>query len=234
MYSMSEREPSSGENSTSSVQFARLHHRRAHLALDVLARGLQLALDVDVAGRDEGVDARALGVAHRVPGRLDVLLAGAREAADHGAFDLARDRLHRLEVARRGDRKARLDHVHAQPRELVGDLQLFLRFSEIPGDCSPSRRVVSKIDATRSALSLGAAWLAHVVSAPFQISLAFPLWLGLRLRGRHALFPPRGEEKKARSENCNDMLRRRLAAPRHDSPSEIRERARPCRRSAAR
>ena len=30
------------------------------LALDVLAVGLQLVLDVDVGGRDEGVDARAL------------------------------------------------------------------------------------------------------------------------------------------------------------------------------
>ena len=60
MYSMSEREPSSGENSTSSVYSLRLRDRRARLALDVLARGLQLALDVNVAGGDERVDARAL------------------------------------------------------------------------------------------------------------------------------------------------------------------------------
>ena len=92
---------------------ARLRDRRAHLALDVLARGLQLALDVDVARGDERVDARALGVAHRVPGRLDVLLARARQAADDGALHLASDRLHRLEVAGRCDREAGLDHVHA-------------------------------------------------------------------------------------------------------------------------
>src|SRR6185312_9760436 len=57
-------------------------------------------------------------------------------------------------------------------------------FSEMPGDCSPSRRVVSKM-MTRSLmvlLSLGFSW-------------SF-LQLGSRLRGRHALFPPRGEEKK--------------------------------------
>ena len=34
------------------------------------------------------------------------------------------DRLHRLEVARAGDREAGLDHVHAEPRQLLGDLQL--------------------------------------------------------------------------------------------------------------
>ena len=42
----------------------------------------------------------------------------ARQAADHRPLDLAGDRLHRLEVAGAGDREARLDHVHAEPREL--------------------------------------------------------------------------------------------------------------------
>ncbi len=55
---------------------ARVRHGGARLALHVLARRLELALDVDVAGRDEGVDARALGVLDRVPGGVDVL--GAR------------------------------------------------------------------------------------------------------------------------------------------------------------
>ena len=96
----------------------------ARLALHVVARRLQLVLDVDVARRDEGVDARALGVAHRVPGCVDVLEAGAGEAADHRAVNLARDRLHRLEVARRGDREARLDDVDAELRELLRDLEL--------------------------------------------------------------------------------------------------------------
>src|SRR5918999_957932 len=54
----------------------------------------------------------------------------------------------------------------------------------MPGDCSPSRRVVSKM-MTRSLmvlLSVGFSWVL--------------LQLGSRLRGRHALFPPKGEEKK--------------------------------------
>ena len=57
-------------------------------------------------------------------------------------------------------------------------------FSEMPGDCSPSRRVVSKMS-TRSVWSChSSSWAAPQVS------------VGLRLRGRHALFPPRGEEKE--------------------------------------
>jgi len=94
------------------------------LSLDVLAIGLQLVLDVDVGGGDEGVDARALSVAHRPPGGVDVGLVGAGEAADHRALDLSRYLLHGLEVAGRGDREAGLDHVDPQPRQLLGDLDL--------------------------------------------------------------------------------------------------------------
>ena len=110
-----------------------VRHGGARLALHVLARGLELALDVDVARGDEGVDARALGVLDRVPGGVDVLEAGAREPADDRAVHLAGDRLDRLEVAGRGDREARLDHVHAEPRELVGDLHLLLPVERDPG-----------------------------------------------------------------------------------------------------
>ena len=104
--------------------------RRARLALDVLARGLQLVDDVDVRRRDERVDARALGVAHRLPRGVDVSDVRARQARDdrrRRLGDLARDALHRLEVARRGDREAGLDHVDAQARQLLGDLQLLGR-----------------------------------------------------------------------------------------------------------
>ena len=52
---------------------ARLRHGCARLALHVLAARLKLVLDVDVARRDEGVDARALGVLDGVPGRVHVL-----------------------------------------------------------------------------------------------------------------------------------------------------------------
>ena len=72
----------------------------SHLSLDILARGLQLALNVNVGGGDESVNPRTPSVTDRLPGRVDVLLGGTRQTADDGAFDLAGDRLDRLEVAR--------------------------------------------------------------------------------------------------------------------------------------
>ena len=59
-----------------------------------------------------------------------------------------------------------------------------LVFSEMPGDCSPSRRVVSKMNTRSSVMSL------------LRFGLLLLVSVGLRLRGRHALFPPRGEEEK--------------------------------------
>src|SRR3546814_1876492 len=55
---------------------------------------------------------------------------GARrtgEAGDGRLLALARHFAHRLEIAFGGDSKARLDNVHAQVFELVGDLQLFFQ-----------------------------------------------------------------------------------------------------------
>ena len=63
-----------------------------------------------------------------------------------GPSHLPGDRLHGLEIARRGDGEAGLDHVDAEVLERLGDLQLFGRGScSHPGDCSPSRSVVSKM-----------------------------------------------------------------------------------------
>ena len=50
-----------------------------------------------------------------------------------------------LEVARRGDREAGLDDVDAECGQGAGDLHLLGLFMLAPGDCSPSRKVVSKI-----------------------------------------------------------------------------------------
>src|SRR4051794_4978761 len=61
--------------------------------------------------------------------------------------------------------------------------------SEMPGDCSPSLSVVSKI-LTRLASSL--------TVFPFGSAPGFSCQM--RLRGRHALFPPRGEKEKSQVE----------------------------------
>ena len=123
-----------------------VRHRGSRLALDVLSGGLQLVLDMDVRGRDEGVDPRPGGVADRTPGGVDVGHVGPGQAGDHRAFDRPGNGLHGLEIARRGDREAGLDHVDPEAGQLRGQLSSFsCGLSEIPGDCSPSRRVVSKI-----------------------------------------------------------------------------------------
>ena len=81
-------------------------------------------LDVDVGGRDEGVDARPLGVADRLPCTLYVAGVDARKPGDDRPTDLAGDHLDGLEVTGRGDRKAGLDHIDAEPGELMRDLEL--------------------------------------------------------------------------------------------------------------
>ena len=73
------------------------------------------------------MDARPLGILERPPGSIDVTGEGACQTGDHRAVDVARDALNGLEVAGRGDREAGLDDVDAEPRELLGDLELLLR-----------------------------------------------------------------------------------------------------------
>src|SRR4051812_3772539 len=75
-------------------------------------------------------------------------------------------------------------------------------FSEMPGDCSPSRSVVSKI-CTRS-----------ISSCFLSVSVCgLLLRLGLRLGGRHASLPPQGEEeKKGEAERLRPHQRASLPA----------------------
>ena len=167
-------------------QRARVRDGRARLPQHVLARGLQLVRDVDVAGGDERVHARALGVAHGLGGTLDVRRVGAGQAGDDRAVHLAGDRAYRLEVTRRRDRKSSLDHVHAEPRELLGDLQLLGRVQrDARRLLAVSQRRVEDDDPIR----------VHG-TAPFLNLSCFFSGLSSRLAAAHALVPPRGEEKK--------------------------------------
>src|SRR5262249_24234418 len=106
---------------------------RARLALDVVAGGLELVLDVDVTGGDERVDARPLRILDRVVCRVDVAYVGTGQPGDDRTVDCAGDGLHRLEITGRGAREARLDHVHAKAGELLRDLQLLLRVQRDAG-----------------------------------------------------------------------------------------------------
>ena len=84
------------------------------------------------------------------------LLRGAREPADDRRLverpalagrraDLVGDRAHRLEVVGRGGGEARLDDVDAQPRQCRATSSFSAEVIVAPGDCSPSRSVVSKM-----------------------------------------------------------------------------------------
>ena len=99
----------------------------AHGGLEhLLLAHAQLELHVDRARRDEGVDALPGRGRHGLAGAPDVVVVGARERAHgrvpHGLGDGADG----LEVAgaRRGE--ARLDHVDAQPLELLADPDLLV------------------------------------------------------------------------------------------------------------
>ena len=166
---------------------AGLRHRRARLALHVLARGLELVLDVDVARGDEGVDAGPLGVLDRVPGGVHVLRVGAGEPADHRAVDLAGDRLHRLEVAGRGDREAGLDDVHAEARELLRDLELLLAVERDPRRLLPVAQ--GGVEDPYSVL-LGA---VHV--GPTSLRRCCLVLLELAARRPPRVIPPEGGEE---------------------------------------
>ena len=91
----------------------------------LLARHLELVLEVDVAGGDEQVEVRPLGDPDRLDGALRVAVAAARERGHRdSALGLLRDPPDGLEVAGRCGRKAGLDDVDPEPRELARDLEL--------------------------------------------------------------------------------------------------------------
>ncbi len=81
-------------------------------------------LYVQVAGADEGVDARPLRPLHSLPGTHDVLLVDAGEACDPRPPHLRSDTAHRLEVSLGGDREPGLYYVYLQAGKLAGYLYL--------------------------------------------------------------------------------------------------------------
>lgn len=88
---------------------------------------------MDLAGSNEGVDARLPRVSHGFPGGVDVPLVASREPADdrHMALfpdgrvpHLDGDGSHGVEVVGRGGREARLNDVDAEAGELARDDEL--------------------------------------------------------------------------------------------------------------
>jgi hypothetical protein len=101
---------------------------------DLVAGHLQLVLEVEIARRDERVDARPGRALERLARPVDVLVlraaeGGDRRAAAHGLGHLA----NRLEVVVGGDRKAGLDHVDAELGQLFGEGDLLGDVHREPG-----------------------------------------------------------------------------------------------------
>ena len=96
-------------------------------------------------GADEGMNARGIRVFHRVPAPVDVLEVGAGEAADRGILRLFGDLADGAEIALRGDGKP-ASMISTPISSSIDAISSFSAWVMVaPGDCSPSRSVVSKI-----------------------------------------------------------------------------------------
>ena len=102
-------------------------HRLAAELERLRAADLQLVFEMQIARRQEDVDAGAVGKLQRAGGHLDVFSLGAGERSDARLADGLRDGGDGGEVALRGHGKAGLDDVHAQIFKGVGHGELFLR-----------------------------------------------------------------------------------------------------------
>ena len=95
----------------------------------LLARDAQLALEVQVGCRDEGVDAPLAGGGDGLAGAFDVGGGTSGEGSNRRSLHLLRDPPHRLGIVHRRDREPGLDDVHAErfeptrQRQLLGDAQ---------------------------------------------------------------------------------------------------------------
>ena len=106
---------------------ARQPDRRRGVVEGLLAGHLQLYLEMQIRTGEKCMDARPLGELQRMGGALYIERAGTGERSDHRAADRLTDRTDGLEIAFRGDRKARLQNVHAQIVERMRHLDLFRR-----------------------------------------------------------------------------------------------------------
>ena len=199
--SASERVASIGENSTSS-------HSALACATEARARPLTssrvdcswCSMWMSEVDRNVWIRGRSLS-RDRLPRTIDVGGVGAGQAADDRAVDLAGDRPHGLEVARRGDREAGLDDVHAEARELLGDLELLGRVErDARRLLAVAQRRVEQQDAVRVF-----GYQGHVVASPFSVGSCTATSSGwfAASGGRHALLIPlAGEEKKSEVEQA--------------------------------
>ena len=120
-------------------------HARHRLANDLVLVHLQLVLAMDGAGGQEDVDPRPLGRTHGFPSAVDVFVAAAGQPANRRPAD----RLGDLATASKspGEAMGKPASITSTPNSTSAwAISIFsARFMLAPGDCSPSRSVVSKM-----------------------------------------------------------------------------------------
>ena len=111
----------------------------------------------------------------RLPGPIDILRTGACQAANGRPFDLLRDPPNRLEVP--GELYANPASMISTPKRAscLATMTFSSTFMLAPGDCSPSRKVVSKILIIRCHIS-------HLISSYKKCKSLHPSAQGRRLQ----------------------------------------------------
>eukprot|EP01137_Pigoraptor_chileana_P015167 Opistho-2@70777 len=118
------------------AETTRIGHGPLDLGNALLARYLQLVLQMDVACCKKSVDAVEGSVADGVVGAIDVLLLGPCKSAYYHWLcgrtairqrsDFGRNAPHRIEISFRGNREPGLAYCHTQPRQLARNLNLLV------------------------------------------------------------------------------------------------------------
>jgi len=80
---------------------------------------------MNVAGRDEGMDARALGVLERSSRRQDVAAIRTGQSRYAHPREFARHRVHGFRIALRSDREPGFKNIHAQFYQLGRHAEFF-------------------------------------------------------------------------------------------------------------
>ena len=94
---------------------------------DFLASGVELVLNMVVAGTNTRMDSFALGVFQRVGSNVDIFLNGTRQRTNSRPSDSLRNLNHRVEVTRTRNWKSCLNHIHPQQLQLLGNLNFLNR-----------------------------------------------------------------------------------------------------------
>ena len=113
---------------------------------NLLPGGIELVLYVGVGSSDPCVYPLVLGVFEGFRGHIDVFLHRACQSADRRPGDGLGNLHDRIEISGTGNRETSLYHIHAQLFKAFATWIFSTVLSWHPGTCSPSRKVVSKMN----------------------------------------------------------------------------------------